>query len=139
MTVLGRYASSPDKVWTVISDHERIPEWSPARSVKIVSAPNGPGVGVVRRIEFGPGVSVDEEVLCYDPPHRYVYRAIRGLPANYHLGEMRVEPTSDGGTQLFWTVTIGAKAPFVAEMATAMIRRGFNDALKRLGRVLGER
>jgi hypothetical protein len=46
---------------------------------------------------------VVEEVVEWDPPHRYVYVLLRGAPIRNHRGEVRVEDAA-GGTRATWRI-----------------------------------
>jgi hypothetical protein len=86
-------------------------------------------------MKIGP-TTIDEEVVSAEPPRRYVYRIVRGLPGiRYHQGEVCVEPW-EGGSSLTWEITMGSAIPGVAELVLAAVRRGLHDGLKKLGPML---
>lgn len=137
LSFLARYAVPAEVLWSVLIDHERMGEWVDAKVSVIAGAGDG-GVGTVRRVEIGP-LSIDEEVIACDPPHRFVYRVTRGLPVRHHQGEVRVEAVSDEESELHWTITLGSGVPFFAETLALPLRAGINRGLKELPAVLSRR
>jgi uncharacterized protein YndB with AHSA1/START domain len=100
-----RFSAPPAKVFAVVTDHKRLEEWQKGTRVTIqkpgVPPPNG--LGAVRKITTGP-MSVYEEVVRWEEPNAMDYRLIRGFPLKDHLGEIRLNATPDGGTQLDYRI-----------------------------------
>lgn len=97
-------SAPPERVWEVLTDHERMSDWSPFSSSKVVSRPaEGGEVGTVRRLSGGPGrLAVTETMVVAEEPNRLEYTA-KGAPLQwmYH-GFVSLEPTPGGGTTVTW-------------------------------------
>ncbi|MFW6087568.1 MAG: SRPBCC family protein, partial [Myxococcota bacterium] len=84
--------------------------WSLAR-VEVVSLGDGAhpaGVGALRRVHVPSRLrplALDEVVVEAEPPHRFAYRVVAGVPVRRHLGRLACEP-SERGTRLRWEVDI---------------------------------
>lgn len=136
LSFLARYAVPPEILWQVVTDHEGMGRWLGV-PVKVIAAPPGGGVGTVRRIAAGP-LSIDEEVVVFEPPRRMIYRIVRGLPVRYHRGEVRISPFRDDGSELAWEITIASGVPFLAETVSGILRRRINRGLRALRDLLDE-
>jgi len=127
-----------ERVFARYNDHLSWGEWSGLGRVRLaregVPPPNG--VGCVREFSTG-GVTVQEEVITYEPPQRMSYRLIRGpVPMKDHLGEAHFE-ARDGGTLLTWRCRFNSRIPGLGGVQRLMITRLFRNALRGLARDLG--
>lgn len=97
-------AAPPQVVFDVLTDHRGYAEITPVRSAELERegepAPNG--VGAIRALG-GVGPTLREEVLAYDPPSRFSYTVISGLPVRDHVGTVSLAPV-EGGTRLVYVV-----------------------------------
>jgi len=102
-------AAPPAKVWALVSDARRYPEWGPWRSGAYRQAgresEHGPGAVQVlissRRVYGRRGKSV-ERILVAEPEQRLVYEVIGGLPVRNYRGEVTLTPAG-GGTRVHWS------------------------------------
>jgi uncharacterized protein YndB with AHSA1/START domain len=102
-------AAPPAKVWALVSDARRYPEWGPWRSGAYQQAgresERGPGAVQVlisaRRVYGRRGKSV-ERILVAEPEQRLVYEVIGGLPVRHYRGEVTLTPAG-GGTRVHWS------------------------------------
>jgi hypothetical protein len=134
VTVFSRFDVPPDRLWAAVVDHEGMSDWLGAR-VRVLAGRGDGGLGTVRRVELLPLLRLDEEVVGFVPPHSMTYRVIRGLPfLRYHLGEIRVrpDPTSPGGSELWWEVTLATPVPQVTNAMAAALQRTLNAGVGRL-------
>lgn len=121
--------ATPERMWDVLTTHEQMPAWfRPVR--KVVLDPPGTddrnGLGAVRHIHaLGPVVV--EEVIEWEPPHRYVYTLLRGAPIRNHRGEVTVDATPKGAIAT-WTIQCEPVIP-----GSGIVLR---PALRQLARVL---
>jgi hypothetical protein len=134
---LGRYDVPAEELWSVVIDHEGMGDWLDAK-VSVIAGPGDGGLGTVRRIATGP-LRIDEEVIACDPPERYLYRIIRGLPLRYHQGEVRVVAVGDGQSELHWTITVGSGVPGFAEAVALTLKPAINRGLRKLPGLLSAR
>lgn len=122
-------------VWDLYTDHVSWTRWAGLGTVRLaregIPAPNG--VGCVRVIS-NLGVTVEEEVLSFDPPFRMTYRVVRGgIPMRDHFGEVRFEPHARG-TRIVWRCQFESRIPFLGGLFQTMITRLFRNALAGLAR-----
>lgn len=134
-TDVRRVAVDPAVAWNVISEHERMSEWTPARSVALENpgrAEEG-GVGAVRAIHLW-GRTIRERVTAFEPATRLDYELVSGLPFRDYTGRITIEPSGDGslisttirfrtiipGTQLLVAIAIRVVS---AGAARAALRR----------------
>src|SRR5258708_6880700 len=101
--------ASPDKVFAVLADHERWPEWF--TSVKKVTVlGKGEGVGARRRVQV-PGMTVDEEFIVWDPGKRWSFTGYEAKPgaARSLIEDCILTPLSNGGTAISYTMYLDPK------------------------------
>lgn len=132
LTFLARYDALPERLFDVLADVNGMSRWTPF-AIKLLSGDGG--TGSVRRLSRF-GMSFDEELIEVTRPSRIVYRVTRGLPLDYHRGEVRVEPWGLAESSLHWDVTLYSKIPGVAESIGKALERGFNKSLEDLRRLV---
>lgn len=96
-TDVRRVAADPAIVWKVISDHERMSEWTPSRRVVLENpgSPDRNGVGAIRALHmFGPVIR--ERITVFEPPTTLRYSLMSGLPFREYTGQITVEPADTG-------------------------------------------
>ena len=89
--------ADPATVFAVLTDHRGYAAITPLRRSTLdrEGAPAPDGVGAVRRFELA-GPAIVEEVVRFEPPTRFAYRALAGLPVSEHLAEVELDATEDG-------------------------------------------
>jgi uncharacterized protein YndB with AHSA1/START domain len=135
--VRQRIEAPVQKVWDRYTDHVSWTDWAGMGKVRLeregTPAPNG--VGCVRVISSA-GVSVHEEVLSFDRPHRMTYRVVKGgIPIKNHLGEVTFEPEGTA-TLVTWRCQFDSRIPGLGGLFRALITRLFRNALRGLAREL---
>ena len=108
-------AAPIETVWDKLSDHVGMSQWGPGISVTMdklgTDDPNG--VGAVRRIASpGPGPDIVEEVVTFEAPNLFGYKALSGTPFPGYAGEVRLTPAGTG-THINYTVSTTASFPLV--------------------------
>ncbi|PXX06859.1 SRPBCC family protein [Mycolicibacterium moriokaense] len=107
-------AAPIETVWDTLSDHVGMSEWGPVTVTmdKLGTAdPNG--VGAIRRIaSAGPGPDIVEEVVTFEAPNLFGYKALSGTPFPGYAGEVRLTPAGSG-THINYTVSTTASFPLV--------------------------
>lgn len=120
-------AAPPEVVFEVLTDHRGYAEITAMRSVELERegdpAPNG--VGAIRSLRLI-GPPVREEVIAYDPPRRFAYRLLSGVPVRDHVGTVELEPVQEG-TRMTYVVETKPKVPLAGFAITAVIRRSVAD------------
>ncbi len=117
------------RVFEQLSDHEGMSRWPGIGDSRLVKegteAKNG--LGAVRRVKVG-GLTLDEEVVLFEPPRAFDYAIIRGLPIDHHLGSVRLTE-ADGAVEVRWSIRIRSKWPLLAQLTALALRRGLPKAL----------
>ena len=102
----------PGQVFDAFVDHRAYAERTPVRKSSLDKegepAPNG--VGAVRRFEIV-GPPILEEVVSYERPRYFAYKALKGLPVKEHLGEVRLTETGDDCTRVHYTISYTPSIP----------------------------
>ena len=127
-------AAPRDVVWKQITDHESMVSWSPFTEVTLSreGVPERNGCGAVRRMR-GLGMTLEEEVVRWEPPERYDYRVIAGAPVRNHSGHVMLREVG-GGTEVRWAIRFRPIVPGTGWVIRSMLQRGVADMLQRLKR-----
>ena len=92
-TYVRQVAAPPEVVFDVLTDHRRYPEITALRKAELERegepAPNG--LGAVRVLTVA-GPPMREEVIAYEPPFRFAYKILSGLPVRDHVGTVELQP-----------------------------------------------
>ena len=121
-------AAPPEIVFEVLTDHRRYPEITPVRKAELEreGEPEPNGLGAIRVLTVA-GPPMREEVIAYDPPHRFSYKLLSGLPFRDHVGTVELTPL-DQGTQVIYAVHTTPTLPVGGFVAMA----GLKQAIKQL-------
>ena len=126
-----RFDAPAPKVWELLTHHEGMVDWSPLSRVELTTAgsPHPDGVGAVRRM-YGPGPTIVEEVVAWEPHERYEYELRAGAPIRNHRGTVRFAP--DGtGTRVTWSIRFAAVIPGTGWLVGGVLKKAIADMLKR--------
>lgn len=88
-------------------------------------APNG--VGSIRALHVV-GPPIREEVLEYEPPHKFTYRIVSGVPVRSQVGTV-VIAESGKGTLMSYEIVIEPLVPFTGATLAAAMERGIRALL----------
>jgi hypothetical protein len=118
-----------DEVFARITDHEGMARWPGVKRAQLIieGSPTKNGLGAVRRITAG-GLTLDEKVVQWEPPARYDYMIVRGLPVD-HRGTVQLY-AREGGVDVEWTIDLRGRVPLVAEAVAIALRAGLGRALR---------
>ena len=121
-TLRESIAAPIEIVFEVLADHQGQADRTLLRSSTLERAGDPPpnGVGAIRRLSsIGPPIR--EEVTVFEPPHRFAYKMLSGIPVQSHTGT--VELTRQGaGTLLVWRIDSVPKFPVPAAVWSALVR-----------------
>jgi len=120
----GRAVAPPERVWEVLTDHERMAEWAPFKSAEVLSRPGDAGeVGTVRRLSGGPaGLSLTETIVVAEEPYRMEYTAT-GVPGtSFYHGFVTLDPTPAGETKITWEAQFRSPLPGAGVITSATLR-----------------
>ncbi len=129
-----RTVSAPaDTVWAVLADHEGMRDWAPGITAKVTKSGSGErnGLGAVREISTAlPMPHIVEEVTEFDPPRRFAYRALAGIPLRDYRGDVELAE-HDGRTTIRYSISAESSMPLVATLASRAIAATLLAALVR--------
>jgi uncharacterized protein YndB with AHSA1/START domain len=132
----ARSAAPPERVWELLADASTWTRWGGFDEAVVEE---GAGLGELRRLRRGRTTGRDR-VTVFEPPRRFGYEHIPGLPVRDYRAEVTLTPTPDGGTDVRWHSTFRPKIPgtgwairrglqkFIAE-ATQGLARDAADAV----------
>lgn len=121
-TDVRRVDVGPITAWNVISGHERMSEWTPARAV-VLENPGRPdpcGVGAVRALHMW-GPTIRERITAFEPPTKLEYELVSGLPFRDYTGQITVEPC-DNGSVISTTISFRTVIPGTQLLVALAIR-----------------
>ena len=125
-----QYRADPGRVWAILTDHEGMPHWMGFSAVHLrpEGSPDRNGVGAVR-VMHGPGLTLREEIISWDPPHAYEYKLVSKAPIRDHKG--RVEVTGgDGHSTARWHIVFKPKIPGTGLLLRLFLQRQLGGALE---------
>jgi uncharacterized protein YndB with AHSA1/START domain len=132
---LERHVAAPAlRIFAVVADHERMPDWFPAREVvrRRPGSPHPDGVGAVRVVRAA-GLAVEERVTAFQPGERLAWVLVAGAPLRSARGEVCLLPEGNG-TRVRWSVEFEVGLPGSAWLARRVLRRALDRALEGLAR-----
>jgi hypothetical protein len=119
-----------DTVFEVLTDHRGYAAMTPLRSSTLEREGDPPpnGIGAVRRLALA-GPPIREEVTAFEPPTRFAYKLLSGLPVRDHTGT--VELTAGGpGTAVSWRVEATPSLPVPEELWAVLMRPAISTLLR---------
>ena len=124
----------PELVFEVLTDHRAYAQVTPLRSSTLERegepAPNG--VGAIRVLKLA-GPPLREEVIEYEPPRRFAYKLLTGIPVRDHRGMVDLAPSGQG-THLTWEVVSVPSIPAPDAAWGAGVRQAIKPLLKGISR-----
>lgn len=126
-------AAEPLRVWEVLADHEGMSNWLNVHKVirRRPGSPDPNGVGAVR-VLYGPFNVMEERIVVFQPGRRMEYDVLKGAPGWTAHGQITLTPTVDGGTLVWWRVTLYPFVPATAWAIRAILSRSLQSGLERL-------
>jgi len=140
-TLRSTIAAPIEVVFDVLTDHRAYSRLTPLRSSTLEreGQPDPNGVGAIRVLKLA-GPPIREETTEFDPPTRFAYKALSGIPANSHVGTVDLS-ASGSSTELVWRVDTTPALPMPDPMWGVMVRpaivmllRGIKRESERRGR-----
>jgi hypothetical protein len=131
--VVHTFASDPATVFEKLSEHENL---GPVLGAKITRVRDGGtsrnGVGSTRSLKIGPLPAFHETTTVAEPHTLIEYRITKGSPLKGHWGRQILTPTTDGGTQLDYTIGFDAAVPGVAALVGTILQAGIARGIGKL-------
>lgn len=125
----ARIEASRERIWEILSDHEGMPRWFPAREVirRRPGAPDPNGVDALRVVRAS-GLAIEERVTAFEPGKRMEYVVTGGAPLRDHRGRVEIEDDVGGSCRVRWSVELRPLIP-----GTGWLLRRATDGLIRDG------
>lgn len=122
-------AAPPEVVFEVLTDHRRYPALTLLRRAELEREGDPPpnGLGAIRVLTLA-GPPMREEVIGYDPPRRFSYRLLSGLPLRDHVGTVELT-RENGGTRITYAVRTTPTVPLGGALVVAAVKQGIRTLL----------
>src|SRR5207244_2468181 len=110
--ITGHTEAAPEVVYGLLADGTTWPEWSPIETFALERAGDPPpeGPGAIRVFTKGRTTGRDE-VLAFEPGRRLEYASRSQLPVRDYVGEIVLERSASGGTDIDWHATFSPTTP----------------------------
>ena len=131
----ARSSADREEVWRVVADAtgwSRWGAWQKAELEREGEPPPG-GLGAVKALTRRPVVS-REEVTSFEPPTRFGYRLLSGLPLRDYEASIVLAEAPGGGTDITWRSQFEPKIPGSGALFRRSLQRFMEDAAARLAR-----
>jgi len=115
----------PEVVYGLLADGTTWPAWSPIETFALERAGDPPpeGPGAIRVFVKGRTTGRDQ-LLELEPGRRLKYASLSGLPVRDYVGEVVLERSASGGTNIDWHSTfVPTTPPGTGPLAARGIRR----------------
>lgn len=123
--VRARSSAPVEVVWSLLGEARRWQEWSFLTRSDLVREGDPPpdGVGAIRRFTSF-GIGSREEVVAWEPPHRFGYVILSGFPVRHYRADVVLEPDgyAGSGTAVTWSATFDEKIPGTGPLMTLVLR-----------------
>jgi hypothetical protein len=121
-TLRESIAAPIEVVFDVLADHQGQADRTLLRSSTLEREGDPPpnGVGAIRRLSLI-GPPIREQVTVFEPPHRFTYKMLSGVPVQSHTGTVELAP-QDTRTLLIWQIDSVPKFPVPAAVWSALVR-----------------
>jgi hypothetical protein len=128
-------SASREAVWRAVADAtgwSRWGAWQKATLEREGEPPPG-GLGAVKALTRGP-VTSREQVTVFEPPARFGYRLLSGLPLRGYEASILLEESPGGGTEITWRSQFEPKVPLTGGLFRRALQRFVADTAQRLAR-----
>jgi len=131
----ARSAAGREAVWAVVADARGWSRWGGWESAELEREGDPPpaGLGAVKALKRGRVVS-REEVTVFDPPSRFGYRLLSGLPLRGYEAEITLADAPGGGTDITWRSQFEPKIPLTGGLFRRALQKFIADTVQRLAR-----
>jgi hypothetical protein len=134
----ARSAAPREAVWGVVADPRGWARWGAWKTAEIEREGDPPpgGLGAIKVLvsERRPAVTSREEVTVFEPPSRFGYRLLSGLPLRDYEATITLADAPDGGTDITWRSQFEPKIPFTGGFFRRILQTFMADAAQRLAR-----
>jgi hypothetical protein len=121
-----------DVLWNILADGGSWSRWGPWTKSELEregSPPPG-GVDSIKRLARG-RMTIREEVTEFEPPSRYGYRLLSGLPVRDYRAQVTLSDAADG-TEIHWHSEFDVRFPGTGGLVRRSLQRAVRDVASRL-------
>jgi hypothetical protein len=122
-------------VWDVLVDVRSWQEWGDWHTTKLERegdpAPNG--IGAIRFTARRP-LKVREQVEVWEPPSRFGYTLLSGLPLRDYHSVVTLTDAGEGATNLHWESRFDVAVPGTNGLFRMLVRKTLEDIATKLAR-----
>jgi uncharacterized protein YndB with AHSA1/START domain len=131
--VEGRTDAPVERVWALLADAADWQRWSSFDEswYERPGAADPHGIGAIRRFRTGRSRS-REEVVAFEAPTHLAYTLLEGLPLEGYRADVRLSPTSDGGTGITWESSFEGRVPGTGRFYGLVLRVFIGRLVKEL-------
>ena len=111
-SVSAHSTASPTAIYRQLLVAATWPSWMPIDSIEVEGKPTTTeldDVGAIRIVRTGKHRN-REQITHLEPDRRFQYHLLDGFLLDYH-GDVALNPTSDGGTDIHWSATFRMALP----------------------------
>jgi hypothetical protein len=128
-------AADREAVWRLVADARGWSRWGAWQSAELEREGDPPagGIGAVKALKRGRVVS-REEVTEFEPPARFGYRLLSGLPLRGYEAQVTLAAAPGGGTDITWRSRFEPKIPLTGGLFRRALQRFTQDTAERLAR-----
>jgi hypothetical protein len=128
-------AADPEAVWRVMADAPGWSRWGAWQKAELEREGDPPpgGVGAIKALTRRPVVS-REEVTVFEPPSRFGYRLLSGLPLRGYEATITLDEAPGGGTDITWRSQFEPKIPLTGAFFRRSLQKFIQDTAERLAR-----
>lgn len=129
-----RIEAPREVVWDVLSDVTSWKEWGSydVSELEREGDPAPGGIGAIRVTGRRP-IKVREEVEIWDPPARFGYTLLSGLPVRDYHAVVTLSESGGGATNLHWQSRFDAALPGTNGISRFLAGRILADVAKQVG------
>jgi hypothetical protein len=135
----ARSRAPRETVWALVADVNTWSEWGAWQATELEQegSPVPEGVGAIRRLVRKP-VTTREQVTAFEPPGRFAYEMLSGLPLGDYKAEVTLTDIADG-TEIRWRSEFDARIPGTGSLLRRQLGGFIADTAKRLARAAEQR
>ena len=128
-------AAPREVVWDVLADGRAWSSWGAWSSTVYdeVGSPSEDGVGALRRFRRWPVTSV-ERVELFEPPSRFGYELLEGLPIGEYHSVVTLTDVAAGGTEIYWRSEFELRRPRSGWFWKAFLGKVLSDVARGIAR-----
>ena len=132
MSLERTIAARPRRVFELLTHHEAMPEWFPAREVvrRRPGDQDPNGLGAIRVVRLL-GLALEERVTAFEPDERFGYSVIAGAPFCDHRAEVVLLPEADA-TLVRWSASLRPRVPGIGWILSRVVARTLRQGLEGL-------